>query len=377
MKSQGKPALAAAAILSFLAWNVAAWSPQQQQQQASQTCWSPSARAVEDMDAGMLLFDGREFEFSMVSDLDINSRDPEDFIWRSYLRKGRLLAHTNAQDGRKLYRVEWGRTLTLESETAKRNRSMELSELVQFGDRVLAMCDATGLIFKLDTVNPPEGTHPQVFQRWAIADGNGEKVKPCKIEWATVRDNVLYVGSIGKEWSDENGNVIHRDAEWVKTIDQQGRVRNLNWSKIYAALKYASNTTSYLWHEAVHWCPRNRKWYILPRKRSLSDPYDPVTDETKGANILLTASDDFRDISVTTIGPLQPDRGFTALRKVPGSEDHFIALKVREVGDETATWITVFDAKGNMLLDQTADDGVDDDGFLFVDTRKFEGLEFV
>mmetsp|Transcript_92 Transcript_92/g.306 ORF Transcript_92/g.306 Transcript_92/m.306 type:complete len:368 (+) Transcript_92:224-1327(+) len=334
-------------------------------------------RHVENVNDGLLLFDGREFEFSMVSDLDIHSRDPQEFLWRSYLRKGVLRAHDDG-DGLKKYSIEWGRTLTLESETAKRNRSMELSELVQFGDRILAMCDATGLIFKLDTVDPPPNTHPKVFQRWALADGNGEKVKPCKIEWATVRDNMLWVGSIGKEWANAEGEIIHRDAEWVKTIDQQGRVQNLNWGKIYAALKYAANvTTGYLWHEAVHWCPRNRLWYILPRKRSLQTPYDPVTDETMGTNILLTASDDFRDIRVTTIGPLQSDRGFTAMRKIPGSEDHFLALKVREVGTDQATWITVFDAQGNMLLDRNVDPNVDEDGFLYIDTLKFEGLEFV
>jgi soluble calcium-activated nucleotidase 1 len=96
-----------------------------------------------------------------------------------------------------------------------------------------------------------------------------------------------------------------------------------------------------------------------------------------GTNLLLVATEDFRDIRVVKVGPLQPDRGFTALRKIPGTEDHFLALKVREVGDETATWLATFDSKGNMLLDPKLK-GVDENGFLLVDAEiKYEGLEFV
>jgi soluble calcium-activated nucleotidase 1 len=348
------------------------------------------------VDPGVVLFEGQPLEFAMVSDLDLRSRDPERFVWRSFLRRGRLVgvrgpeperepgeggvpsdeASCSRGEARRLYRVEWGRTHVLETETAKANRSMELSELVRFEDRLLAMCDYTGLIFKVNTADPPPGEQPKVIQRWAIADGNGEQVKPCKLEWATVKDGELWVGSIGKEWIAPDGRVVHRDAEWVKTISK-GKVKNVNWGSVYAALKFASNTSQYLWHEAVHWCPRNRLWYILPRKRSAAEPYDPKRDELKGTNLLLVATEDFRDIRVVEVGPLQPDRGFTALRKIPGTEDHFLALKVREVGDETATWLATFDSKGNMLMDPKLK-GVDGNGFLLVDAEiKYEGLEFV
>mmetsp|Transcript_40976 Transcript_40976/g.65889 ORF Transcript_40976/g.65889 Transcript_40976/m.65889 type:complete len:100 (+) Transcript_40976:1042-1341(+) len=98
-----------------------------------------------------------------------------------------------------------------------------------------------------------------------------------------------------------------------------------------------------------------------------------------GTNILLTCSEDFSHITLQTIGPLQLDRGFTALRRIPGTEDHFFALKVLEVGDETRSWITAFDSHGTMLLDRSQEN-VDDDGFLLITDPsgvKFEGLEFV
>ena len=44
---------------------------------------------------------------------------------------------------------------------------------------------------------------------------------------------------------------------------------------MYQALRKASNTSypGYLWHEAVHWDARNRRWIILPRKESQTE-YD-------------------------------------------------------------------------------------------------------
>ena len=37
----------------------------------------------------------------------------------------------------------------------------------------------------------------QVFQRWALADGDGNQAKPFKTEWATIKDGSLWVGSPG------------------------------------------------------------------------------------------------------------------------------------------------------------------------------------
>lgn len=91
---------------------------------------------------------------------------------------------------------------------------MELSELISYRHRLLAICDYTGLIFKI------QPGHSTVFQRYAIADGmppcvtslvaflirglslagDGDEAKPFKGEWATVKDGVVWVGSVGKEW---------------------------------------------------------------------------------------------------------------------------------------------------------------------------------
>lgn len=322
------------------------------------------------MDEGSLLFDRPEHSFAIVSDLDRESRDPQRFVWRSYLR----LATLRRRGSR--YEIRWGEELQLQTNTAKHNRSLELSELVMFERRLLAMCDYTGLIFKISSPDvAAKNPKPRVFQRWAIADGNGDSIKPCKMEWATVKDGVLWVGSVGKEWTTRTGEIDldDRGSEWVKAIEDSGRVRNVNWGPVYAALRQATNTSlstgGWLWHEAVHWDPRTRRWIFLPRKESHSTPFIPGATSELGSNLLLIVSEGFTSIDVRRVGPLELDRGFTAVRKVPGTEQDFVALKVKETKGEVKSWITVFDLDGNLLLDPNP--------FEFVGDLKFEGLEFL
>lgn len=67
------------------------------------------------------------------------------------------------------------------------------------------------------------------------------------------------------------------------------------------------------------------------------------------------------------IGENEPEWGFTSLKVLPDCDD-MIALKVREVGGETATKITVFNLKGDILMNPT---------WFPVANLKYEGIEFV
>lgn len=303
---------------------------------------------------GKLNFYTDRFEFAMVTDLDKRSREDDSFTWKSYLKYG-LLTRDSPESN---FTVKWGDTKTLRTHTATKNRSMELSEIVRFNRNFFAMCDMTGIIFKVDTDSG------RVFQRFAIADGNGDEPKPFKIEWATVKDNLLWVGSVGKEIE---GSV--RPAEWVKAIDASGDISNIDWGPIYQVLRTATNTSypGYLWHEAFHFDSRLRKWVILPRKESQT-LYDEAENEWKGSNLLLLASEDFAQVTVRRVGPLDPEYGFTAVRKLPGT-DMYAALKVKEHGTAVQhTVLTVFDLDGNIRIDPP---------FVHVADLKYEGIEFV
>lgn len=323
----------------------------------------PPARGVE-IDRSRLQYRPDSLEFALVSDLDKSSRDPQRFLWHSLLKKGALQVEALSEGADPLlYRLEWIGEQRLESGMAVKNRSMELSELVGFRGRHYAVCDITGLVFEIDL------QRGRAFQRYVLADGDGEDMKPFKSEWATIKDGLLVVGSMGREWVNEAGAIESFNNQWVKTIDQHGSVESINWRPVYEALRAATGTLlpGYLWHEAVVWDPRLRLWIVLPRKAS-KEPYAPERDETQGTNLLLLASEDFSNIEVRHLGPLEPDWGFTALRKVPGTNDTYLALKVLEIGSRTETKITVFDLQGRFLLDPP---------FQHVDVHKYEGVDFI
>eukprot|EP00050_Salpingoeca_kvevrii_P009469 m.3172 g.3172 ORF g.3172 m.3172 type:complete len:385 (-) comp2271_c0_seq1:310-1464(-) len=323
------------------------------------------------VDRTNLLFHAERYHFGLVADLDLNSRHRKEFRWSSALKKGFLVRSPNPPAlknpaiprGAFSFKIEWTETLELTTHTATRNRSMELSELVQFGRWLLAFCDYTGLVFR---IMPDDG---RTFQRWAIADGNGKEPKPCKVEWATVKDGELYVGSVGKEYELPTGEYRHRNAEWVKIISLSSRIHNLDWGPVYQSLRTVTNTTypGYLWHEAVYWDPRTRRWIFLPRKASQT-LYDEVDDETRGTNLLIIADETFANIDVRHIGTFEPNYGFASVRKVPGTHDIYAAIKVLEIGDRTHSKLCIFDLEGRFYVDNEC---------IHVDQLKFEGLEFL
>eukprot|EP00019_Armaparvus_languidus_P005591 CAMPEP_0168592572 /NCGR_PEP_ID=MMETSP0420-20121227/7812_1 /TAXON_ID=498008 /ORGANISM="Pessonella sp." /LENGTH=216 /DNA_ID=CAMNT_0008628585 /DNA_START=259 /DNA_END=906 /DNA_ORIENTATION=- len=216
---------------------------------------------------------------------------------------------------------------------------MELSDLVFFGKDLYAMCDYTGIVYKIDHSG-------KVFQRWAIADGDGKRPKPFKGEWALVKDGQMLVGSIGIEWVID-GVVKHHDCEWTKVISKGGLVRNVNWAQQYNELRIHTNTSypGYLIHEAVAWNERRREWIFLPRRASTGIAYAPTTDATLGANTMLLVSENFEHIESVRVGELEPLWGFTSVKVIPGTDD-LMAIKVMETQHEMHSVLYVFDRKG-------------------------------
>ncbi|ELR20848.1 Ca2+dependent endoplasmic reticulum nucleoside diphosphatase isoform 3, putative [Acanthamoeba castellanii str. Neff] len=304
----------------------------------------------------------QQYDFALVADLDKGSRDPKKFEWHSIMQKATLRRNERGN-----FTIEWGETIKLTSTVANKNRSMELSELVRMSHSgsLLGMCDSTGIVYE---ISPKKGGG--AFPRHAIADGNGRHPKPFKTEWATEKDGLLYLGSIGKEWV-VNGEALHHNCVWVKTLDRCGKITSHDWTANYKALRVATNTTfpGYLSHEAVAWHPEERKWLFLPRKASEHTPYDERTDEFLASNLLLIADEDFSHVEVRRVGPLECDYGFTSMKVIPHTNE-IIALKVREVNEVSETWITIFDLEGNFRLEPRWK--------LLVDRRiKYEGLAFL
>lgn len=301
---------------------------------------------------------GINYRIAIVTDLDTQSRSPDkQNTWHSIMKTGSLFWNPNTN----FLSVVWDdRSLTLSSSLAMKGRGMELSELVTFDGHLLSFDDRTGMVYFI------EGS--EVYPWVVLMDGNGRNSKGFKSEWAAVKDEHLYVGSMGKEWTTPSGEFKHNNPLWIKVISPRGEIQSINWISNYKRLRQAINIEypGYVIHESATWSDIHKKWFFLPRRCS-QERYNETRDETMSCNVLLTADENFMDIKVTKVGELIPIRGFSSFKFLPGSQDSImIALKTEEYQGKTATYIMAFKTDGTVLMPE-----------INVDNKKFEGLEFI
>nr|CAD7260222.1 unnamed protein product [Timema shepardi] len=302
---------------------------------------------------------GIKYRIGIVSDMDHSSKSKtEDFTWISYLLRGYVVWNPVSNS----VNVFWDDTkpVILKSSLGESGRGMELSEMIVFNGKLYAVDDRTGMLFEIDN----NGVIPWVV----LQDGNGRVAKGFKCEWAAVKQQKLYVGGLGKEWTNHEGDTLNLHPLWVKTITATGEVNHLNWHDNYLSLRSAIGIEfpGYMSHEAGVWSDVHNRWFFLPRRCS-KERYNPDLDEKRSCNVLLTADEDFNNIKVTYVGEITPTHGFSSFRFVPGTSDRIIvALKSVEDAGLTATYIMAFDITGKIILEETK-----------VADFKYEGLEFI
>ena len=300
------------------------------------------------------------FDLVIVSDLDKKSRIVESRKgeWKSIMKKGRLL-----RDNEGRYSIEWKGESTLTGKISEAGRGMELSALTWFRNKLYAFDDRTGIAFEI------RGS--KAIPRYIMMEGDGNNDKGQKTEWATVKDDKMYAGSFGKEYTNPDGSIKNTNNMWVSVIDSHGQITHEDWTDRYNKLRQAVGCPypGYMIHEAIAWSPHRKQWVILPRRVS-KKPYDENEDERRGSNTVILASEDFSEIEVRHITTLTPTRGFSEFKFLPGSKDSVIVALKSEENEEEKTqnsYIMVFNLDGTMLMEETEIPG----------KMKFEGLEFM
>lgn len=301
-----------------------------------------------------------KYRIAIVSDLDTDSKHPtEKNTWFSYLKKGHLTVNVESQE----VSVEWDKdVVTLTSGMAYGGRGMELSELVVFNGRLYAVDDRTGVIYEVDLQGG------RVIPWVILTDGSGRERKGFKSEWATVKDETLIVGGLGKEWTTSTGELVNHNPQWVKTVTTKGNVEHFDWTRNYEKLREAVGIhfPGYMIHESCVWAETIQSWVFLPRRASTAR-YNEVDDEHKGTDLMLMASEGFEDVKVKHIGEKLPTHGFSSFKFIPGTKEKLVvALKSEEVKGKVSTYIMAFSMDGKVLLPETK-----------VGDYKFEGIEFV
>ncbi|KAG6613945.1 Soluble calcium-activated nucleotidase [Phytophthora cinnamomi] len=158
----------------------------------------------------------------------------------SYIMHATLKVTPGSASASDAYSVTFGEETKFTTSMNEAGRSFELNELAWFNGKLLAFDDRTGIVFRLKNFESPA---PR---------------SPCrKHEWATVKDGELYMGSVGKEFTDNSGNVISDGNLWVAVMDRAGDVRHEDWTAHFAAVRKALGCEwpGYVVHEAIEWSP--------------------------------------------------------------------------------------------------------------------------
>eukprot|EP00043_Microstomoeca_roanoka_P008909 m.85468 g.85468 ORF g.85468 m.85468 type:complete len:387 (+) comp14426_c0_seq2:261-1421(+) len=297
------------------------------------------------------------YRIAMITDQDTKSRVPDKLAWESYLLYGELRQH---RDGQYTFRLDDAPQSLTTTMNAK-GRGAELSELQVFNGKLFTADDRTGIIYEI--------LNRQLVPRYILSDGDGNQEKGFKVEWMAVKDNQLWVGSIGKDWTTETGEYVNAYPKWIKVLSPSGALRHINWKPSYDALLAAAGLPQegYLWHECVVWSRELKRWVFLPRRAS-AERYDEAKDELRGSNLVLMADVSFQDIAVSHVGPIIPERGFSSFKVIPRTQgQHVIAIKTQELKGTLASFLTILDIHTGKVL-------VEDQQ---ISSTKIEGVEFV
>ena len=100
---------------------------------------------------------------------------------------------------------------------------------------------------------------------WVILeDGPGGVDKGFKAEWMAVKDQRLYIGGLGKEWTSTTGvstdcleaincviithylfqEFVNDHPQYVKVIDPWGHVKHRPWAVVYNRMKKSAGISS-------------------------------------------------------------------------------------------------------------------------------------
>mmetsp|Transcript_25940 Transcript_25940/g.39177 ORF Transcript_25940/g.39177 Transcript_25940/m.39177 type:complete len:410 (-) Transcript_25940:37-1266(-) len=319
------------------------------------------------------------YHFVAVTDLDKFTpvKDSEKPLFESILLPGTL---SRGEDGH--YSIAFEPTRTLFSKFNEAGRGMELSELTLYDNRLLSFDDRTGCVFEI--LNDRHQNSSFVVPRFVITEGNGDFDKGMKLEWSAVKENELYMGSFGKEYSNLDGSIRSTNTLWIDILNRRGELRRLDWTREYNFVRGLLNATyphGYVVHEAILWSKLHQTWVFVPRRVS-TEPFNEEADERKGANVIVLVNPSFTDGKVVPIkntGDIDPLHGFSSIAFVPNTQEKHV-LAVRTVEENCLEMTTCQQRSYFMVLDLWTGDILMEEVEYHHATRdkiKFEGVEFV
>jgi soluble calcium-activated nucleotidase 1 len=179
------------------------------------------------------IIDDSTFHFAVVTDLDKLSAVPgsKKPLFQATLLPGIL----KRDDMTKRYSITFEEPRSLVSQHNEAGRGMELSELTIYKNRLLSFDDRTGTVFEI--LSSSDGKTSYVVPRFVITEGDGDTDKGMKWEWATVKNNELIMGSMGKEFTNPAGEIENINNLWIAVLNERGELRREDWQDKFAFVR--------------------------------------------------------------------------------------------------------------------------------------------
>ena len=318
------------------------------------------------------------FRFTALTDLDqlsLVDKESKKPSFRSVMLPGTITRNPDTNR----YTMEMEPTRELITKHNEAGRGAEFSELTIYNNRLLTFDDRTGGVFEI--LNKPDGQSSFCVPRMIITEGQGDTDKGMKWEWATVKNDELYMGSMGKEYTNPDGSVANTNNLWVSILNARGDVRRVDWEPKFTFVreKLGAASPGYVVHEAINWSAHLNKWVFAPRRIS-SEVYNDVLDEKMGSNKLVLVDEHFKTAEIVEVQMANRQdglHGFSSFAFVPGTKDRH-ALALRSVEEDCAgddldvckqrSYFVIFDVvTGEVLMDEVE----------IEEKLKYEGVEFV
>lgn len=317
------------------------------------------------------------FHFAAVSDLDQLSavEDASKPTFRSVLLPGLLIRDKSTN--RYEIQLEYDNKRDLITFHNEAGRGAEFSELQIYQNRLMTFDDRTGDVFEI--INNSDGTKSSCVPRFVITEGEGDTDKGMKWEWATVKDNKLYIGSMGKEYTKPDGSIANTNNLWIGAIDSTGFLERIDWQDKYAFVRktLGAEAPGYIIMEAILWSDHLNKWLFLPRRIS-PESYDDVKDEKRGASKIVLVNDEFTEAKVVDIQLTEREdglRGFSTFAFVPNTKDEH-AIAIRTVEEDCAGDLSLCKQRSYFIVFNVLTGAILSDEIKMPDDQKFEGIEF-
>ena len=214
----------------------------------------------------------------------------------------------------------------------RKQRGAELSDILNYNGKLYTFGDKTGIAFELDMIKT------SLIPKMIFNEKDGNKNKPMKIEWATVKGNEMVIGSHGNTHEDD---LEDYSKSYVYYINEKLEHRTESWIDKYNFIHSVLNVTKpegYVTHEAVLYSNMYNEWYFFPRKVSY-EAYDDNKDPYLSSEYIVICNENITECRKYKDPQFTKGRCFSSIKVIPFDERIVIYTKSVEIDNLVETYI--------------------------------------